>query len=68
MVGTGTEPLVKILIRKNDSISREYLIWCSNFQMYNLDCPQSKSISTHIKNHFNELLSKQNKVNIPFKK
>lgn len=48
--------LAKILIRKDDSISREDLVWCSNFQMDNLDCPES--VRTHIKNHFSELFTR----------
>ena len=48
--------LAKILIRKDDSISREDFVWCSNFQIDNLDC--SESVRTHIKNHFSELFTR----------
>lgn len=48
--------LAKILTRKDDSISAEDAIWCSNFQMDNLDCPEN--IRGHIKNHFSELFPK----------
>ena len=48
--------LANIFIRKDNSISREDLIWCSNFQLAYLDCPES--VCTHIKNHFNKLFSR----------
>lgn len=49
--------LAKILTRKDDSINAEDAIWCSNFQMDNLDCPEN--IRGHIKKHFSELFPKK---------
>jgi len=49
--------LAKILSRKDDSLNPSDLIWCSNFQMDNPDCPVN--VRDHIKSHFSELFGKK---------
>lgn len=49
--------LAKILTRKDDSLNPSDLIWCSNFQMDNPDCPSN--VRDHIKSHFSELFGKK---------
>lgn len=49
--------LAKILTRKDDSLNPSDLVWCSNFQMDNPDCPSN--VRDHIKSHFSELFGKK---------
>lgn len=49
--------LAKILARKDNTLSDEDLIWCSNFQMDNINCPET--VREKIKEHFDELFNKR---------
>ena len=52
--------LAKILTRKDNSLNPTDLVWCSNFQMDNPDCPAN--VREHIKSHFSELFGKKESV------